>query len=784
MIPARHRLALVVLCLFVALGVLYSVTVPVFEASDEMNHYPYVANIARGDGLPVQIPGKHDLWEQEGSQPPLYYALAALLTAGIDSSDLQQVYAVNPHARKGIPLAQHNKNMMLHTGQEDFPWTGTVLAVHLIRLFSVLLGAGTVWCTYLLASELFPAFPALAVGAMAANAFNPMFLFITASVNNDNLVVFLASLTLLLLVRIVRGGVPRVGIAGLGLLIGLACLTKLSALGLVPLAGLALLFRRFQVKPDVAGDGSIALARPRSELFAAWVIDCIVLVITVAAVAGWWYVRNWYLYGEPTGTNVMLLIAGRRPSTPGLLDLLGEFEGFRINFWGLFGGVNVLMRPVWVYRLLDAVSVVAVIGLAFWLARAWRHRGPGAQAVRPDLVTRRDLLKPASWAGITLLVVWIAVVFVALVRWTTSTYASQGRLIFPTISALCLFLVLGLTAWLPARARRWAAFALPALLLVLAVSSPFLAVLPAYARPQIISAGDIPVSAIPFDVTYGDVARLRAYEIDPREVDSGGTLQVVLYWEALRRTSENYSIYLQLLGPANKMFVQLDSFPGGGAYPTSLWSPGEVIRDVYRVEVAPNQDGPMAPRVEVGLYLLETMQRLPARDAKGQAVLSPALARVKVKPVPAAALRASALRAPSHPLDANLANRVRLTGYDVPGERVDAGGEIPVTLYWNVTGTFEKEYRVLLQMLGPDDKIYGQGDGTPIGGEYPMTFWAPGDVLPDTHILKVHAGAAPGQYRLIAALYVRGSGQRLPVLDATGATTLDSVTLGTLEVGR
>ena len=129
----------VITLLFVILGVVYSLATPIFEASDELWHYPVVKHIADGRGLPVQRPGVEAPWQQEGSQPPGYYALAALVTAWIDTDDLSEVRWLNPMANTGRPLAAGNKNMVIHTEREAFPWRGTALAVHLIRLLSVLL---------------------------------------------------------------------------------------------------------------------------------------------------------------------------------------------------------------------------------------------------------------------------------------------------------------------------------------------------------------------------------------------------------------------------------------------------------------------------------------------------------------------------------------------------------------------------------------------------------------------------------------------------------------------
>ena len=83
----RHWGISLILALFVALGVIYSVVTPIFEASDELWHYPFVKHLADGNGLPVQDANADQPWRQEGSQPPLYYALSALATFWIDTDD-------------------------------------------------------------------------------------------------------------------------------------------------------------------------------------------------------------------------------------------------------------------------------------------------------------------------------------------------------------------------------------------------------------------------------------------------------------------------------------------------------------------------------------------------------------------------------------------------------------------------------------------------------------------------------------------------------------------------
>lgn len=753
----RHRVAGGILVLFVALGVTYSVIVPIFEAPDEMSHYPFVAHLAEGGGLPVQRAGQETLWQQEGSQPPLYYALAAALTHWLDVSDLPAIHRINPHARVGIPLAHDNKNIVIHTDREAFPWRGAVLGVHLTRFFSLLLAVGTLLCTYALGRTLFPDDRPIAVTALALNAFIPMFVFISASVNNDNLVIFLSSLTLVLLVRLIRRGATMRRLLLTGVIIGLACLTKLSALGLIPLAGLALGLAYLNQAPATragghrAGDGPAGFIR-------RWTVDYALMLLPIIAIAGWWYVRNWLLYDDPTGLNAMLDIVGRRPIRLSLFDLFAEFEGLRINFWGLFGVVNVLLRPTWLYRVFDALTLVAMIGVPFWAWRRWRAG------------------RPTPWRELGLLSAWLIIEFVALMRWTSETFASQGRLIFPAIAPISLFLALGLLAWFPAHWRGRVAVGLGAFFFLLTASAPFTSIRPAYARPPILTPDQIPPTARPFNATYGNVARLVAFEVDTTVARPGEAVPVTLYWQALGPIGEDLSIYVQLVADRDQILGQVDSYGGGGLYPTSMWSAGEVIPDRFRVPVQRAPAQPLAAYLIAGLYRYRTAERLPAVDPAGQKVLLPVLTRVKI----AVPTRPSA---PQHALDANLDGWARLVGYDLSAGQVRAGEAVTVTLHWRAEGRPDRDYTVFVHLLDAHDRPLADGDGPPLANWYPTSFWEAGEYLTDSHRLPIPADLAAGHYRIAVGLYEPLGGRRLPVLDGQGRPTTDRVIVGEVDVG-
>jgi hypothetical protein len=749
-----------IVCLYLALGAVYSIASPLFEPSDEHNHYPFVQRLATGGGLPIQRAGEKTLWGQEGSQPPLYYAVTAWLTSWINTDDMAALLYRNPHDQRGVPGTTDNVNMYIHA-EESFPWRNTALAVHLIRLFSVLLGAGTILCTYTIAAWLFPSQPAIASTAMALNAFLPMFIFISASVNNDNLVIFLSSLALLLLLRMIRRGASAWQLAGVGGVIGLACLAKLSALGLLPLACLALALRSFRVHREQGDDHRLLRTAAR------WIGSCTLVIAPALLLAGWWYVRNVQLYGDVLGLGAMVAIAGGRPPLSSLSDLLGEFRGFRYSFWGVLGGFNVLLRPTWVYMLLDIASVLALTGLAVWVWCKWRGRAQ------------------APWSELVLLAAWIGIEAAALLRWTSTTLASQGRLMFAALSAICLFLALGLVGLLPPRGQRVAAWGVGGLLFLLAASTPFVTLRPAYAPAPLLTTADVPASAKRFDVDYGGVMRLLAFDVGQERVQPGDLLPVTLYWQALKPMAEDFSIYLQLFGWQQDL-GQRDSYPGGGARPTSRLEPGQVVADTYFIPVRPDARGPAPAWLSAGLYRLSSQEKLPATDAQGKPVIFPILTKLALDS-PTATL------AGARPIEADregvsFGGRVRLARFDLAaGEQavvsIRAGQVMTVTLYWQTLAPIGADYKAFVHLRDAADRTVAQVDAPPLQGFYPSSAWQPGEILNDTQQIVLPADLAPGRYRIVAGLYHAQSGERLEVFDSAGNRSGNEALIATVQAG-
>jgi hypothetical protein len=772
----KQRLILSALLIaFVIAGLLYSLSTPFLDVSDEVRHYAMVEQLAQGKGLPVQNPAQHGFYEQEGSQPPLYYALMALVTLPFDRSDFMPLAQFNPHARLGRADATNNFNQLIHTPAESFPWHGTALVVQLLRMLGVLMGAVTVYCTYRIAAELTPPERPdlwfIAPLAAAFSAFNPMFVFISASVNNDTLAAMLSSIGLLLGVRIIRRGLNWRNAFLLGLTLGCAVLAKSSALalaGIIPIAIWIAEWIRSKGATEHSLPHSHAPALPGSSSPVLRPVPQLALMgVLIAGIAGWWYVRNAYYYnGDFTGTTMMATIAGARDQLPSFWELLGEWGGFRQAYWGLFGAVNIPM-PRWTYSVFDALLLLAGTGLLLLAADFIRHLRMGSTGTpRAMLWIERGLPALACCGVFTL-------EFGALVRWTSITLASQGRLLFPVIAIISTFIALGLArladalpsshAHMARTLNQGTLYVLPVLLLVLTLVCPFAYIRPAYATPVVLNdASQLPADMVKTELRFADGIRWIGYQVQTERVMPGDEFIVTLYWQALKPMSTNYSAFIRLYGRNDTELFLLDTYPGGGMYQTTLWQPGQVIVDRYRLRIADTltntQVMPSAIRLDVGFWNFETKQFLNTYDASGNAT-----GRQRYS--------AGALALTNPAPEAHTPTLAQ--AYVAHTQTEQIGHTLNVSLTWAVSANFNEDYTVFVHLFNASGEKVAQGDGPASNGDFSTRWWRIGDRVTDPHSIDLPATLPPGEYTLKYGLY-KQDGSRMPAFDAGGQPINDA----------
>ena len=797
--PALRRSLFIIVAAFVLMGIGYAFASPLFEVSDEVRHFAYIEHLAQGRGLIVQDPSNPGFYQQDGSQPPLYYALMTPIAQLTGIDDFRELAQFNPHSRLGFADATDNWNMLIHReGELAPPWQKTTLAVLLMRLMGVLMGAVTVLCVYGLTRELVISAPGAINSALkmapvlaaALAAFTPMFLYISASVNNDTLVVMLSSLGLWLAAKAINqsGGPAPKQTALIGVVIGLAALTKASALGLAAVIPLFLLMA--------------ALARGKSirQMFAL----AVAVGLPILLIAGWWYVRNQRVYQDFTGTWTQAVIDGLRDPPITILDALGEWTGFRQAYWGLFGGVNIPMTW-WIYTFLDLFAALGFVGAAIYFFSPQRRREAKGREIKNE--ETRNKLAPNFSYFLSLIsrnlrvsavnLVWLmcaaalALNLASLIRWTMLTYASQGRLMFPSIGVISGFMAIGVAFVVSSllnsnigplkevRHRIGGIIYQPRFALahigqfaLLAALAPLVFIMPAYARPpRGLTEAQLPADLVKTELRFGEGIRWMGYRVaaDQQRAQPGDPLVVTLFWQAAKPITQNLSLGLRVFSQDGTELALRDTYPGGGMLPTSQWRAGEIIADRYAIPMLPTYTQASNLWLDVSAWDFETKQFLQTFDAAGKPT-----GRQKYLVAGLVGARAAPRADPSK----GYFEKAQLAGANA----VQDGPMLRLSVDWLVTGDLAEPYTTFVHVFNAQGEKVAQGDAPP---RLSTRWWRKGDLIAgDVYTIDLPPALPPGAYMLKFGLYRPSDGARMPAFDAQGKAINDAAIAVDVRIGQ
>jgi 4-amino-4-deoxy-L-arabinose transferase-like glycosyltransferase len=404
---ATRWLLPLVLVLYLALGALYAVYTPRWQAPDEPAHYNYVQFLADHYRFPVLKMGDFPAAyleeikaagfppemsiapiRYEFHQPPLYYLLA-------------------------VPIYRL--------------FDGSLLA---LRLFSVILGAVLLVVVYWTVEAFAPGQPLLALATTAFVAFLPMHLAMTAAVNNDSLAELLLATLLLLAIRYLRGatgsrveGAERRLLPLMGIVTALGLVTKSSLYVALPLLLLAI--AGCHLWPGKISLSLVAVAR-----------DASLYLLPALGLALPWWLRNIALYGRGDFLGLGRhdqVVAGQLRTAEfvaerGWAALAHDFLSTSFHsFWGQFGWMGVLLDQR-LYQALAILSALALAGFSLWAAGAWH---------------RRRHFAPWQWAAACLLVLLGLFTLASYLWYNTQFLQHQGRYLFRGLVPIGLALALG-----------------------------------------------------------------------------------------------------------------------------------------------------------------------------------------------------------------------------------------------------------------------------------------------------------------------------------------------------
>jgi 4-amino-4-deoxy-L-arabinose transferase-like glycosyltransferase len=108
----------------------------------------------------------------------------------------------------------------------------------------------------------------------------------------------------------------------------------------------------------------------------------------------------------------------------------------------------------------------------------------------------------------------------------------------------------------------------------------------------------------------GEGIILRGYQTEPGPLKAGDSFNFKIYWQTDRPLAKNYTVFTQLLDNRGSLVAGYDSQPLGGYFPTSQWPAHEIVTDQLRLPLPADLPAGSYTLI-IGMYLLETLERLP-----------------------------------------------------------------------------------------------------------------------------------------------------------------------------
>ncbi len=118
-----------------------------------------------------------------------------------------------------------------------------------------------------------------------------------------------------------------------------------------------------------------------------------------------------------------------------------------------------------------------------------------------------------------------------------------------------------------------------------------------------------------------------------------------------------------------------------------------------------------------------------------------------------------------HPLEANFSDTIMLHGYNLNPDRMTAGSNLKLTLFWQAIQPIRQDLRVFVHVRDQAGRTITQLDYQPFDGSYPTQQWQPGQLVLDSRQFQLPADITPGEYSLMIGFYDPLTMERLSLLD-------------------
>ena len=269
----------------------------------------------------------------------------------------------------------------------------------------------------------------------------------------------------------------------------------------------------------------------------------------------------------------------------------------------------------------------------------------------------------------------------------------------------------------------------------------------------------LPAVQYPLEASFGGKIALRGYDLPLGVPPAGERLRLTLYLQAEQAMGEDYKISVRLVDVEGHLWGQYDNLPLNGAFPTSHWSPGTIVREWCDVPIQLGTP-PGTYQLEMRMYrpgTAEDLEVFVGEESQGKTIT---LGQVEIsEPSSAASLAEVPIE---HHLKANWGDGLRLLGYDLASRAYQPGDGLALSLYYQATSLPKKDYLLRLQLVDRTGAILAESLSPPGGEAYPTSQWGEGVIIKSQHGLTIPPDTQGGRLKLRVSM-VGPEGEPLPV---------------------
>lgn len=404
----NYRIILVIIY-FVAFSASFSFITPVFESPDENLHLQYINYITKYKTLPNQYEGMIDKekFVGQGHQHPLYYFITGIISYTFNTGNKINVNFKNNklHIWNGGNIG--SVPVFYNIRDDVFASPGEKYTFYLLRILSVIFAAINILFIYKIARLItdnmnFSLFAALIAASL------PQFAFISGMINNDNLANLMSTVSLFLIIKILKEGFSLKQIVLLGIALGISVLSKKTLMFLLPGVVLTFLYKSIVIDKE----------------YKDYLKYMFVILLLTVLITGWYFARNIFLYNDILGTQMEI------DTMPTLVDKKSLFSnyfittfprGLFISFIGLFGWMN-LKPPSYIHFMYIIFGIASIYGFA-----------------------KSKIIKEKYLFNTVILMTFFALIcFSGIIYFNLTFTQYQGRYMFPVLSLIVLIFSQGL----------------------------------------------------------------------------------------------------------------------------------------------------------------------------------------------------------------------------------------------------------------------------------------------------------------------------------------------------